>query len=123
MTTPTTLVQPGRGTGPNHGWRKVVPDDLAERWSGLRVPSANRPVDRGGRRRSFKNPNPRVRDPLVLHLRFSPRGPLRFDDVGLYLGAPQPLFGGFQLPVGHDDVVYTGGDTCLLDRPGPTLGG
>jgi hypothetical protein len=25
----------------------VIPGDLLERWSGLRVPSVNRPVDRG----------------------------------------------------------------------------
>jgi hypothetical protein len=33
---------------PNRGWCKVVPGDLSERWPGLRVPSANRLVDRGG---------------------------------------------------------------------------
>jgi hypothetical protein len=47
MTAPTALAQPSKGTGLNRGWRKVVLDDISERWPGLRVPSANRPVIRG----------------------------------------------------------------------------
>jgi hypothetical protein len=37
----------GMGTGPYCGWRRAVPGDPSERWSVLRVPSANRPVVRG----------------------------------------------------------------------------
>jgi hypothetical protein len=47
MTTSSTIAQPGKGMGPNRAWRKVALGDLSERWSGLRVPSANRPVVRG----------------------------------------------------------------------------
>jgi hypothetical protein len=44
MTTPNSLVQPGKGTCLNHGRHKEFPGDLSERWPGLRVPSANRLV-------------------------------------------------------------------------------
>jgi hypothetical protein len=37
MTTPNSLVQPGKGTSSNCGWHKEFPDDLLERWPGLRV--------------------------------------------------------------------------------------
>jgi hypothetical protein len=47
MTTPSALAQPGKGMGPNRGWRKVAPGEPSERWTGLRVPSANRRVVRG----------------------------------------------------------------------------
>jgi hypothetical protein len=43
----STLMQPDRSKNSNHGWRKGSPGDLSERWLGLRVPSANRPVGQG----------------------------------------------------------------------------
>jgi hypothetical protein len=47
MKTSSAFMQLGRGKGPNHRWRKVVPGIFSEKWSGLRVPSANRLVDLG----------------------------------------------------------------------------
>jgi hypothetical protein len=47
MNAATSLVQPGKGKGLDHGWHKAVLGNFSEKWLSLRVPLANRPVVRG----------------------------------------------------------------------------
>jgi hypothetical protein len=61
MKTSSAFMQLGRGKGPNLRWCKVVPGIFSKKWSGLRVPSANRSMDLGREMEAFQEPNPRVR--------------------------------------------------------------